>query len=40
VQNGGGAGDLSDDVNAMMSLLCMCSKIMELDAASLFNVGG
>jgi hypothetical protein len=40
MQNGGtippARGDLSDDVYAMMSLLRMRSKIIELDAASLF----
>jgi hypothetical protein len=37
---GGVARDLSDDVYAMMSLLCMRSKIIEVDAASIFDVGG
>jgi hypothetical protein len=37
---GGGARDLSEDLCAMMSLLRMCSKIIELAAASLFDAGG
>jgi hypothetical protein len=37
---GGGTRDLSGDVYAMMSLLRMRSKIIELDAASLFDAGG
>jgi hypothetical protein len=41
---GGGARDLTDDVYAMMSLLCMRSKVdaaySKVDAASLFDAGG
>jgi hypothetical protein len=46
VQNGGtihgrgAARDLSDDVYAMMSLLRMRSKIIEVDAASLLRFSG
>jgi hypothetical protein len=37
---GGGTRDLSDDVYAMMSLLRMHSKIIEVDVASLFDAVG
>jgi hypothetical protein len=37
---GASARDLSDEGYAMMSLLRTRSKIIEVDAASLFDAGG